>query len=195
MSPSGLSVLVSRVSPVSEPPSAPPGRTGAFRFVWSTLLVAAVVVNLIEFPIIEAYAGPWYGALPEYSSPDAADIISEHMEGVDTTYGFEFRLAAHTDYPRLTTFKSSRIQNRSRIRMAVSEIDVRRYSPDVSAELGAFLRARFVVEGTDRALGEYAFALPEDGSQASHLVAVRHDGMLILADRSLLPDGFFEGAR
>jgi hypothetical protein len=180
---------------VSEPPSAPPGRTGAFRIVWSTLLVAAVIVNLVEFPVIEAYAGPWYGAFPEYSSPDAADIISEHMDGVESMYGFEFRLAAHTDYPRLTTFKSSRIQNRARIRMAVSELDVRRYSPDVGDELGARLRARFVAQGTDRSLGDYGFALSDDDAQVSHLVAVRHDGTLILADRSLLPEGFFEGDR
>jgi hypothetical protein len=187
---------VPRVWAVSEPPSAPVGRRKeVFRFLWPALLVAAVVINLIEFPIIEAYAGPWYGALPEYSSPVAADIVSEHMEGVESTYGFEFRLAALTDYPRLTTFNSSRIQNRSRIRMAVSEVEVRQYSPDVSAELGARLRAHFVAQGTDASLGDYGIALSDEGLQVSDLVAVRHEGRLILADRSLLPDGFFEEAR
>lgn len=169
----------------------PPARdTFSIALICSCLMVG-FVLNMIEYPTLDAREKQSYRAgsgVPSYRNADISELVQRSTTNAQAFLRFYFVLADSVDRPTLLVHPQSILPTRPFLSMAVGEVRVIDYEPDVSTSTFSNLEGHFVEHDVHAQIGEYAFAL--DDSMPRLLLEVSHGGITILTDPDLLPPRF-----
>lgn len=148
--------------------------------------LTAVVVNVVQFPLIEMAMSNWYEAVRIKPGHDQRALVEKHFGSTQRDVGFHVQLRDLAPGATLTLPPSLELYtNELRGIGAVDRVIRREEASTLDAAVAAQLEPAVAASGEDAEMGPYVIALPTD-RPADHLIVIEGPEKMWVVDEGLL---------